>query len=695
MARQKALLIAEKPSLMRTIQAAYNKHKDEFDFDIDFVAQAGHIFGLKLPKEINAEKYGKWVLEGYPEVYPYEYKVTTPDLFKKVKEAYKGNYDFIIHAGDPDQEGEILIRETLNKLGNKKEVKRFWSNDITEGAVVNALKNMSSDSEYDRFYHAALVRQHADYQFGMNCTGAMSCKTRALCKIGRVKAAIGALIAARELEIQNYVEKKTYKPAFKYKDCEFVKNEVFENQELAMKSVPNTDTAVVSEAKYEKKAVKAPKLYKLSTIQTDAHKAFGWKATKTLEVLQKLYEAKATSYPRTSCEYISSKENIGKVLNNVVGELGLDTSLLTKNPEDVKKDRSYCNDKAIASEGHTGLIPTGNGLPSNATSDMNALYTLVCRRFAAIFAKDKIVMNVKVTGVPEGTKDPYVYTENYDIDPGFEFMLNPKYKVRQASDITFSKDEKLNPIEFFAKEIVSQKPSRYNDGSLVKAMDQLTYEGENGKVTYSIGTAATRAGIIEECQKNGYFHVEKGSFVADDKLMAIYDAFKEVPIFDPIESGRWEEQLDSIRRGEANHKDVEDMLISKMEESVEAIKDGKVASFDTSSSAGKGKGGACAHGVVGNCPNCHTPVKKGQYGLYCPSKCGMTFGKVFGKAMSDKEWAAALSGKKVHLKGLTSKAGKKYNVCLTPNGVEDYSYVGKDGKTHAGKQIHFDSEYER
>lgn len=691
MARQRALLIAEKPSLMRTIRDAYEKHKSEFDFDIDFVAQAGHIFGLKLPKEINAEKYGKWVLSGYPEVYPYEYKVTTPDLFKKVKEAYKGDsYDFIIHAGDPDQEGEILIRETLDKLGNKKPVKRFWSNDITEGAVVSALKSMESDSSYDRFYHAALVRQHADYQFGMNCTGAMTCKTGDLCKIGRVKAAIGALIAERELEIQNYVEKKTYKPAFKYQDFEFVKNEVFETPELAMKSVPNTDTAAVTEARYEKKNVKPPKLYKLSTVQTDAHKAFGWKASKTLEVLQKLYEAKATSYPRTSCEYISSKEDIGGIAKKVVRELSLDTTLLTKDPSDVRKDRSYCNDKAIASEGHTGLIPTGNGLPGSASSDMRALYELISRRFVAIFAKDKVVMNAKVTGIPEGVKDLYVYTESYDIDPGYEFMLNPKYKERKGSGVEFKVGQKLNPIEFFPKEIVSQKPSRYNDGSLVKAMDQLTYEGENGKVTYSIGTAATRAGIIEECQKNGYFHVEKGSFVADDKLMAIYSAFKEVPIFDPVESGKWEEKLDAIRRGEADYTDVEEMLISKMEESVNAIKDGKVGSFE-----GKKKGHDHSSHDIGDCPNCHTPVKKGQYGLYCPGKCGMSFGKVFGKSMTDKEWSDALHGKQVHLKGLTSKAGKKYNVCLTPNGVEDYSFVGKDGKKHEGKQVHFDSEFEK
>ena len=73
----KALLIAEKPSLMREIQAAYRSARNVFAFDIDFLSQAGHLVGLKLPSEINEEVYGKWKLENFPIDVPYIYKVNS------------------------------------------------------------------------------------------------------------------------------------------------------------------------------------------------------------------------------------------------------------------------------------------------------------------------------------------------------------------------------------------------------------------------------------------------------------------------------------------------------------------------------------------------------------------------------------------------------------------------------------------
>ena len=75
MSKQKALLIAEKPSLMKTIYSVYNKHRSEIPYDIDFKAQAGHLFGLKMPDEIN-DKYKKWNISNYPMTdIGFEYKV--------------------------------------------------------------------------------------------------------------------------------------------------------------------------------------------------------------------------------------------------------------------------------------------------------------------------------------------------------------------------------------------------------------------------------------------------------------------------------------------------------------------------------------------------------------------------------------------------------------------------------------------
>ncbi len=706
----KALLIAEKPSLMREIQKIYQKHKAEIGIEIDFMAQAGHLVGLKSPKEIDKEKYGKWSLGSFPTIYPYAYKINEgkEKLVKQIKDGVKsGAYDFIIHAGDPDGEGELLVRLVLDYIGNRLPVKRFWTNDLAEPAILGALKNLQPDSNYDHIYEAALVRQHSDYQFGMNGTGTITCKAGGnLCRIGRVKAAIVALIVMRELEILNYVEKKTYKPAFRYKGCEFILDQAFDKPEMAMKIFPKTEYADIPSAKYEVKRAKAPKLFKLSTLQTEAHSRFGWSGQKTLDVLQELYEAKAVSYPRTGCEYISSQVDIGRIAKHILSEVEVDTSLLVREPSDVSKDKAYANDKAIAAEGHTAIIPTGEGLKS-ASSDQRALYELICRRFLAIFGPVKETMSVKVTGIPTGTKDPYIFSESYDLKPGYELILNPDYKMKQSCGIKFEDGQSIHPIEFFVKEITTQKPSRYNDGTLIKALETPEkYEGEEGAVKYKIGTPATRATIIEECQKNGYFRKDKGSFVASDKAIAIYEAYKNVPLFIPIESGKWEEMFDQIRSGKMDYQVIEDALIAKMQESVEMLKAGTIRPYEIEDSTekktkgrGKGKteqkGEKKMAGSLGDCPVCHNPVQTGKFGVYCSGKCGMLFGKVFGKELSENEWRKVLAGESIRVTGLVSKKGTTYDATLKPGKIDEFTYTGKDGTKKSGKSIHFDLEFDK
>ena len=103
----KALLIAEKPSLMRDILAVYNKMK--MDDIIDFMAFAGHTMTLAEPGDYKAE-WGekKWSWDMLP-IVPDNFKCkVSPDKVKLYKELkYKldtGKYDYVINACDPDRE---------------------------------------------------------------------------------------------------------------------------------------------------------------------------------------------------------------------------------------------------------------------------------------------------------------------------------------------------------------------------------------------------------------------------------------------------------------------------------------------------------------------------------------------------------------------------------------------------------------
>ena len=133
----KALLIAEKASLRDIIYEVYTKHRAEFDYDITFLEQSGHLLALKNPDELD-ESLKEWSWDTLP-IHPenhggWKYKIAPKSkknhiapktrYMKIKKELNSGEYDFVINAGDPDQEGELLIRIVLSSLGNKLPVKR-------------------------------------------------------------------------------------------------------------------------------------------------------------------------------------------------------------------------------------------------------------------------------------------------------------------------------------------------------------------------------------------------------------------------------------------------------------------------------------------------------------------------------------------------------------------------------------------
>lgn len=667
---QKALLIAEKPSLMRTIQDCYNRHKTQIPFQIDFVCQVGHLFTLKLPKEVDSEKYGVWDLKDYPVLFPFKYKIIEGKhkLVQDIKEALANGYDFVIHAGDPDSEGQLLVDESLLILKNKAPVQRFWSNDLTDEAILNELLHMKPNSEYKGFRDAAYVRQHEDYQFGMNTTAIATLKMHELSALGRVKAVIIALLVQRELEIENYVEKRTYKPSFIYNDCEFVLNKAFDTKEEVLNNPIRSNAARITAVSDEVKTIKPPKLFKLSTLQQKMSKIAKWSGSRTLAVLQTLYEAKAVTYPRSDCEYLASGVDVEGIKNSILKEnlFEMNLSLLTKTGEQVRADKSYCNDKAISTEGHTAIIPTGQGIDLSMSDEAKLLYSVICRQFLSVFADNKKVRKLKVEAIADNYEQPYIYTESSDIEAGFEFILDPNYEVKRSCGVAFTKDTRISPIEFKVKECVSTPPTHYNDGTLIAAMEKDNMEIDGEKVVFSIGTSATRSNIIDGCEKNGYFYKKGTNFIATDKAKTIYKLFGNVPLFDIQESGRWEYMFNQIRFEGKNPKEVEDFLNEKMIQSAqEMLKIDALAGKPSSNNE-----------TLGKCPKCGNDIAYGKFGAYCTNKCGFTFGKAYGKELTKTQIKTLLNGKKILMKGLTSKSGKTYDAYLTPDGISEYEFNG-------------------
>ena len=684
----KYLAIAEKPSLMKKMYNVYKNNRNNLPgMDIDFVSQAGHLLCLKNPDEINKEKYGKWKLENLPIDVPYVYKIAPgkDSLYLKIKDAIdSGAYDAIIHAGDTDQEGQLLIDIVLERIGNRLPVKRIWWNAETEDEILDGLQNLKDNSLYQNLHNSAMVRQHLDYQFGMNITVASTVKSGRLFRLGRVKAPIIKAIVDREHAINEFVEHSTYKRTFIYKDLEFLNEEEFETEEDALKTLQGLQKeAIVSDVKENIKKTKAPKLYKLSTLQADAYRAYGLTPEVTLSALQHLYEDSLVSYPRSACEYLSSHEPFEKLVSFSAKILEEDTTPFLAKIPDVKKDSTYINDKKTAEEGHTAIIPTGEGNLASIGTTEKKIYALVVKRFLAVFAEEKITKHRTVKAIPKGSNIEFTYKDSEDLQIGFERILNTKYKVKKASSIIFEKDLSLLPIEFQTKECVSKPPARFNAGSLVEYLDKIEYETPDGKIIYQIGTSATRTNIVLECIANEYFTCEKGVYYAAPNGEEVIKRFGHLSLFDVKTSGEWEALLDKIRKGQISAEVVENNLLKQCHEITKEIVDSDIEKL---SFTGSGE-------LLGKCPHCGGDIITGKFGAYCKERCGISL-KVLGKELSKTQLRSLLSGKKTLVKGLESaKTGKTYDAYITLTGTESSEYLSSSGEKKIKHFLKFEMSF--
>lgn len=682
----KALLIAEKPSLMRDIQSVYRTNRNRVGIDIDFVAQQGHLLGLKMPEEVNPS-YKKWDMEQLPLSVPRRYKVLSgrnqAQNVKAIKDAIRsGNYDFIIHAGDPDQEGEILVRETLDYVGNTLPVKRFWVNAQTEEEILPALLNLEDGSARDNLAAAGFLRRNLDYDYGLNLTRAFTVKSGTLVQIGRVKAAILKAVCDREEEIENFVPSSTYERAFKYQNYMFVDNsEQFETADAltaAMGTIP-TSAEVIS-CQHKEKKTKAPRQYDLSTLQGDAYTKLGFAPDKTLATLQSLYEKQLTSYPRSDCAYISSHTDVAGIYGSIAGLVDNDITshgLNHRSFSEVTSDSTYCNDQAIAKEAHTGIIPTGktNGI-SNLLQDEKNLFALIVRRFVAMCMPAKKSL---ITSIIAKDENGYRYecSGTKDIDPSFEYVLNPRYNVK-SFDFAPEVHSILNPVTFEPKEIAKKCPSRYTPKTLIDFLkNPKGYEDENGTtIKYKIGTVATRANIINECIKCGYLKTEKKLYVPTPFARAVVKEFGDLELFNIDTTARWESLFIDVRDGEANADVIATEMDEALSDMITDLKGREVESLrmyrngGNGKSAVKGASGKSAGTDLGNCPCCSNgKIFENSKAYSCSNwnkdpKCGFTIWKnSFGTNITKTDVKKLLAGKTIEKK-CTSKAGKSYTAEL-------------------------------
>ena len=201
----KSLILAEKPSVGRDIANALNlqqKSNGYIEGKQYIVTWAlGHLVTNATPEQYNPS-YKEWNLEDLP-IIPKKMKTVviskTNRQFKVVKSLILDkNVKEIIIATDAGREGELVARLILDKVGNKKPIKRLWISSVTKKAIQEGFKQLKNGNAYQNLYKAALARSEADWIVGINATRALTTKYDAQLSLGRVQTPTIQLVKSRQ-----------------------------------------------------------------------------------------------------------------------------------------------------------------------------------------------------------------------------------------------------------------------------------------------------------------------------------------------------------------------------------------------------------------------------------------------------------------------------------------------------------------
>ena len=685
-------IIAEKPSVARDIAhiVGATSKQDGYMEGCGYVVTwaMGHLIALAMPEAYGFSVYKAEDLPIRPN--PFQLVVRQvrkdkeyhddPAALKQLKviRSCFDKADRIIVATDAGREGELIFRYIYQHLNCCKPFERLWISSLTDKAIREGLSNLKPGSSYDNLYYSAKARSEADWLVGINASRALSIARRGGYSLGRVQTPTLAMVCRRYIENRDFSSVPFWKLSvlmekeglsIKAVGCKDYENEA--SAQTALAALRSQSRLMVESVTRKVGSTPPPLLHDLTALQKDANKRHGFSADKTLAIAQSLYEKKITTYPRTGSRYISEDvfeevpallRKIGKTLSNPLNRHTVDNAKVTD---------------------HHAIIPTGE-TPTGLSTDEANIYNMVVTRFSEAFSSnsEEERMQVRFT---DGT-NTFTWKACRQISLGWKAVQ--KSKEVEAEKEEDDKEQILSSLPSLTEgevlplvsaEITEHKTKPkplYTEATLLSAMENAGKEvKEDDKrkamAECGIGTPATRANIIETLILRDYIRRDKKSIIPTEKGLAVYETVKDKKIANAEMTGSWELALAAIEAGKMPSERFAQGINSYVETICEELL--------SLSSEQKPY-------PVYRCPKCGQK----SVGIYVKvAKCRNEgcdfhiFREVCGILLSEDNIRDLISsGRTPILKGLTSKAGKKFNARLVLG--EDYTtsfeFENKKGK---------------
>ncbi|GGP09036.1 DNA topoisomerase [Oceanobacillus neutriphilus] len=708
------LILAEKPSVAKNIADALkikNKKDGYFEGDNYVITWAfGHLVELYDAKDYDG-KMRSWKMDNFPFIpSEFKYKIkssprnrsqTDGGAAKQLKTIHtlmtRNDVEAIISACDYDREGQLIADSIIYRGGKKPKaaVYRLLLNEWTQNEVLQGLENLKLNAEMQPLRDAGVSRQWADWVIGINLTSVATLKyqqgkSKAL-NIGRVLLPTLKIIYDRDQEIKNFkpedyfkltatfqtADKQEYEGIYtEKKEDKFKKKELLEPVHEAIQN----KQAIITDKQVEKKKEFAPFLFNLSNLQgfiTNKYK--GWTSDKVLKVAQSLYEKKLITYPRTSS--IALEESlVGKtahVLKVHSEELPYKDEI-----KFMKTKRVFNNAKV---ESHSAIIPTYMK-PKRLSADEGIVYTAIKNRFIMQFMPIAEYEETKLVTKILAVELPGVFHSKGKVQLIEGWKKVEKIQSKDTLLPAVSKEELVDVAGSEVTSHVTKPPKHHTERTLLRVMETCgkSYKEDESEellgsilTGFSIGTAATRAETIKKLKDVGYITTESKHLLCTELGNRLVETFPVKNLFDLEFTGRLEKGLSDIQKGKGSKQEFLRLVFDFTTESVETIKHGEDVIINKVAST------QATNEVLGTCPECGGKVMDGYKAFSCNNwKKGCSFAiwkndkylasmrKKPTKTMVKK----LLKEKKVFVKGLTSKKGKKFNAYLSyeKNKENDY-----------------------
>ena len=556
------LFIAEKPSVAKAIVAELDcvTRGDGFITCKDGSVVTwcfGHLLeqaepDAYLPDDVPRTKKGSkvWRFEDLP-IFPKTWKLL-PKNDKGVKKQLSTigkllkKASLVVHAGDPDREGQLLVDEVLEHFRYTGRVQRFWVSAQDSASIRKGLTNLRDNETFDGMRLAALGRSRADWLLGMNLSRAYTLAQQAqgkkeLIAVGRVQTPTLALVAKRDAAIRHFKQVSYFiikaclggdKPFTAVWEPGESQAGIDEQKRLVDRCIAAAlqqrlkavGQATVVRCSRTPKKIAQPKAFSLADIQLGASNQFGFSAEKTLNLCQSLYEThKATSYPRTDCSFLPESQyaDAQNVLAAIAKTMPPLAGLVAKC--DCSIQSPTWNDKKITA--HHGIIPTQQAADgSKFSDDERKIYRLIAERYLSNFlpAHEYLACSIELR----------IATERFSAKG--RLVTKPGWKVvTSAADEDKADDEgqalpelksglQLPVSGIDCEEERTKPPAAFTEGTLIRAMENI-HQAVNDpqskkflKEGDGIGTPATRAAIIAELKRKKYLEVKGKKIVATE-----------------------------------------------------------------------------------------------------------------------------------------------------------------------------------